>query len=180
MWPQKNLKILVPRTPPDPPLPPWHPPGGWVGQKWPKCIPTSPILKMNSEKNIFSFGMNPQCFFCRTHVTSPNSCYLTVNINTIVHKTYPEPWNWTWCANCPWHWTWGTTTIHGDWDGVLLGNIVEHVQSMACPFSMDGVPLPVHGDGAKIEYGSGAAQHVRRQPDLRRQRFSYTYTFSSN
>ena len=26
--------------------------------------------------------------------------------------------------------------VHGDWDGVLLGNIVEHVQSMACPFSM--------------------------------------------
>ena len=91
-----------------------------------------------SQKNwpIFSLGIYPQFLFCRTHVTSPNSCYLTVNINTIVDKTYPEPWNWTWCANCPWHWTWGTTTIHGDWDGVLLGNIVEHVQSMACPFSM--------------------------------------------
>ena len=41
MWPHEKLKILVPRTPPDPPLPPWHPPGVRGGQKWPKCIPSS-------------------------------------------------------------------------------------------------------------------------------------------
>ena len=47
------------------PYPPWHPPGGWVGQKWPKCIPTSPILKMNSEKNIFGRSKKLTYFFTR-------------------------------------------------------------------------------------------------------------------
>merc|ERR1711884_428532 len=36
MWPQKNLKILVPRTPPDPPLPPLTPPRGPGGPKMAK------------------------------------------------------------------------------------------------------------------------------------------------
>ena len=43
MWPQKNLKILVPRTPPDPPLPPLTPPRGPGGPK---------MAKMHSLKSI--------------------------------------------------------------------------------------------------------------------------------
>ena len=62
--PQK-FENFVPTDPPDPPYPPWHPPGGWVGQKWPKCIPTSPILKMNSEKNIFGRSKKLTYFFTR-------------------------------------------------------------------------------------------------------------------
>ena len=51
MWPHEKLKILVPRTPLTPAYPPGTPQGSGGGQKWLKCIPTSPILKMNSEKN---------------------------------------------------------------------------------------------------------------------------------
>ena len=43
MWPQKNLKILVPRTPPDPPGPPLTPPRGPGGPK---------MAKMHSLKSI--------------------------------------------------------------------------------------------------------------------------------
>ena len=36
MWPHKKLKILVPRTPPDPPIPPRQPPGVQGGPKMAK------------------------------------------------------------------------------------------------------------------------------------------------
>ena len=51
----------------------WHP-GFRGGQKWSKCIPTSPILKMNSEKNIFGRSKKLTYFFTRNVPPQSQSC----------------------------------------------------------------------------------------------------------
>ena len=96
MWPQIFLKILVPGTPLTPPYPPWHPPGGWVGQKWPKCIPTSPILKMKhfwAVKKIdllFHSECTCSCALIMTNyqrpMKPPPRPYLPVNWIIFAHK----------------------------------------------------------------------------------------------
>ena len=63
MWLPKKLQFLVPGTPPDPPIPPLTPPGVRGSQKWPKCIPSSPIMIMNAKKAISGGGKNFDLFF---------------------------------------------------------------------------------------------------------------------
>ena len=50
MWLPKNLQFFVPGTPPDPPIPPLTTSRGPGGQKWPKCIPSSPLMLVNAKK----------------------------------------------------------------------------------------------------------------------------------
>ena len=63
MWLPKKLQFLVPGTPPDPPIPPLTPPGVRGSQKWPKCIPSSPIMIINAKKSHFRGVKNFDLFF---------------------------------------------------------------------------------------------------------------------
>ena len=66
MWLPKKLQFLVPGTPPDPPIPPLTPPPGVRGsQKWPKCIPSSPIMIINAKKAISGGSKILTYFFTR-------------------------------------------------------------------------------------------------------------------
>ena len=56
----KNVTIFGPR---DPPLTPWHPPGVRGGQKWPKFIPSSPMMIVNAKKTISGGVKNFDLFF---------------------------------------------------------------------------------------------------------------------
>ena len=59
----KKVAIFGPTDPPlTPPYPPWHPPGVRGGQKWPKCIPSSPMMIVNAKKAI-SGGSNISTYF---------------------------------------------------------------------------------------------------------------------
>ena len=65
MWLPKKLQFLVPGTPPDPPIPPLTPPGVRGSQKWPKCIPSSPIMIINAKKAISGGSKILTYFFIR-------------------------------------------------------------------------------------------------------------------
>ena len=65
MWLPKKLQFLVPGTPPDPPIPPLTPPGVRGSQKWPKCIPSSPIMIINAKKAISGGSKILTYFFTR-------------------------------------------------------------------------------------------------------------------
>ena len=51
--------------PTDPPLPPLTPPRGPGGQKWPKCIPSSPLMIVNAKKAISGGSKMSTYFFTR-------------------------------------------------------------------------------------------------------------------
>ena len=61
----KKVTIFGPRDPPDPPIPPLTPPGVRGSQKWPKCIPSSPIMIMNAKKAISGGSKILTYFFTR-------------------------------------------------------------------------------------------------------------------
>ena len=62
----KKVAIFGPTDPLlNPPYPPWHPPGVRGGQKWPKCIPSSPMMLVNAKKAISGGSKILTYFFTR-------------------------------------------------------------------------------------------------------------------
>ena len=84
--PKKIWKFWSHGPPWPPPYPPWHPPGVRGGQKWPKCIPLSPIMIVNAKKNI-SGGSKILTYFFTRNVPSTlgmtMSYYAKFNKNSI-------------------------------------------------------------------------------------------------
>ena len=62
---QKSYNFWSQGPPLNPPYPPWHPPGVRGGQKWPKCIPSSPIMIINAKKAISEGSKISTYFFTR-------------------------------------------------------------------------------------------------------------------
>ena len=63
--PKKIWKFWSHGPPLTPPYPPWHPPGVRGGQKWPKCIPSSPLMIIYAKKAISGGSKKLTYFFTR-------------------------------------------------------------------------------------------------------------------
>ena len=77
-----------------PPSPPWPPPGVRGGQKFPKCIPSSPIMIINAKKAISGGSKILTYFFTRN-----------IPLSTSLQKQFPyfhEAWLSAACWN-DWH-----------------------------------------------------------------------------
>ena len=71
--PTKSWKFWSHGPPLTPPYPPWHPPGVRGGQKWPKCIPSSPLMIIYAKKAISGGSKKLTYFFTRNVPVSTSS-----------------------------------------------------------------------------------------------------------
>ena len=77
--PKKIWKFWSHGPPLTPPYPPWHPPGVRGGQKWPKCIPSSPLMIIYAKKAI-SGGSKKLTYFFTRNVPNVFNISVTVTI----------------------------------------------------------------------------------------------------
>ena len=84
----KKVTFFGPRHPPWPPTPPWHPPGARGGQKWPKCIPSSPMMIVNAKKAI-SGGSKISTYFFTRNVPVVMIMISFWSENLVITSTYP-------------------------------------------------------------------------------------------